>query len=230
MDIIKYTKEVLNHIEEIDDIVDSYFEPIKDLTDTAEDIFTPLKIVHSLYTFNRKRKFKSFLKYYALSLKNRDFQKNDNEQLSKYLKNEKNYNFIYDTIDSAINSKSIYGSRILAYFAGIILSEKRDLTFREIIILESLRELNDFELSLFVKVYSVVDLSKTVSIQDYPNQLHNELMYEMMITKMVNLRVFKSAPILGSGRPKASFDSTEIAEDIYFLIEEMDIKNALLKY
>lgn len=55
-------------------------------------------------------------------------------------------------------------------------------------------------------------------------------MYEMMITKMVNLRVFKSAPILASGRPKASFDSTEIAEDIYFLIEEMDIKNALLKF
>lgn len=230
MDLIKYTKEVLNHIEEIDDIVDSYFEPIKDLTDTAEDIFTPLKIVHSLYTFNRKRKFKSFLKYYALSLKNRDFQKNDYKQLSKYLKNEKNYNFIYETIDSAINSKSIYGSQILAYFTGIILSEQRDLTFKEIVILESLRELNDFELSLFVQVFSVADLSKTISIQDYPNQLNNELMYEMMITKMVNLRVFKNAPILASGRPKASFDSTEIAEDIYFLIEEMNIKNALLKF
>ena len=55
-------------------------------------------------------------------------------------------------------------------------------------------------------------------------------MYEMMITKMVNLRVFKSAPILGSGRPKASFDSTEIAEDIYFLIEEMKLNLKRLRF
>lgn len=67
-DIVRITKGLLSNIEIIDNTIDNYFEPFKDYIDTAEDLFTPIKIVSSLYTMNKKRKFKNFLKFYANSL------------------------------------------------------------------------------------------------------------------------------------------------------------------
>lgn len=55
-DLVEISKNIIKNISEIDDIVDSYFDPIKDLTDTAKDLFTPIKLVHSLYTYNKKKK------------------------------------------------------------------------------------------------------------------------------------------------------------------------------
>ena len=159
-DLIEISKNVLTNISNIDNIVDSYFEPIKDYTDTVSDIFTPIKVVHTLYTFNKKRKFKSFLKYYAVSIDNGGINISDNSiKMFNYLENSKNFNFIQETIESSIDSKSIYGSMILGYFAGKILTDVTTITFKELIILEALKELNDFELSCFTKIYSIVDLT-----------------------------------------------------------------------
>jgi hypothetical protein len=72
-----------------------------------------------LYVLNKKRKYKKFLKAYAESLK--DFKFNNSDEVNKlksYLKNEKNFNFLQSVIENAINSKSIYGSILLGYFAG----------------------------------------------------------------------------------------------------------------
>lgn len=230
IEIVKYTKKLLQNVNDIDDIVDSYFEPFKDLTDTAEDIFTPIKVVHSLYTFNKKRKFKSFLKSYAQSLNSSKFDSLDTNRLLKYLEKEKNFNFIYEIIDGAINSKSKFCSSLLGSYAGNILKETPNIGFKEILVLEALREINDYELSLFTKVYSIIDFKNIVSLENYGKKFSNVFLYELMIQKMISLRVFEKAPILASGRPKASFKSTEIAEDIFFLIKDMDIYLDLLEY
>lgn len=231
MDIIKISQKILDNVEKLDNIVDSYFDPIKDLTETASDIFAPIKAIHSLYTLNKKRKFKSFLKGYAESLdRNRLTNLNDVESLKKYLKNESNFNFLSDTIENAVNSKSVYGSILLGYYAGQILSNSRRINYKDLIIIEGIKELNDIELSCFVRIYNAADLSKLVHLQ----QLHLgafEFSSKLTLEKLIQLRfVEKDYNTYLGGNKNHNFNSTEIAEEVFFLIKDVGIYYQLLNY
>lgn len=228
--IIDISKKIFENINHLDDLIDSYFEPIKDLTDTAGDIFSPIKAIHSLYTFNKKRKFKNFLKSYALNLDSSSFELKKSERLKEYLKNEKNFNFLNTIIENAINSKSIYGSIILGHYAAQILSSQQIITFKELLIVEGLKELNDYELSCFTKIYSVADLSKMVHFQNL--QIHGSKFFcELTIEKLIQLRWIEKdyTTYMGSSK-NSNFTSTEIAEEVFFLIESSEIYKDLMNY
>jgi hypothetical protein len=231
--LINISKKLIDNIDNIDDLIDSYFEPIKDYTDTAQDIFTPIKAIHSLYTFNKKRKFKNFLKAYAVSLNEYNLNNFDNtEKLKRYLKIERNFNFLNDIIENAINAKSVFGSMILGYYAGQILAQNQNIGFKELIILEGLKELNDFELSCFVRIYNVADLSKTVSITQLKEIQGLKFFCQLTIEKLIQLRFIDKDPkiYLGGSNKTINFVSAEPAEEIFFLIKDFAIYNELLNY
>ena len=231
MDIIKISQEILDNVEKLDNIVDSYFDPIKDLTETASDIFAPIKAIHSLYTLNKKRKFKSFLKGYAESLdRNRLTNLNDLESLKKYLKNESNFNFLSDTIENAVNSKSVYGSILLGYYAGQILSNGKRINYKDLIIIEGIKELNDIELSCFVRIYNKSDLSKLVHLQQL-NLGAFEFYSQLTLEKLIQIRfVEKDHNTYFGSHKNYNFNSTEIAEEVFFLIKDIGVYNELLNY
>lgn len=224
------SKNLIENINNIDDLIDSYFEPVKDITDTAEDIFSPIKAIHSLYTLNKKRKFKNFLKSYAINLNPSSFDLKNTERLKIYLKDEKNFNFLNNVIESAVNSKSIFGSIILGHYAACILSEEKILTFKELLIVDGLRELNDYELSSFIKIYDVADLSKMV----YFEQLKikgSKFFCELTIEKLIQLRWIEKDYNTYMGSSKSfNFTSGECAEEVFFLIKDTDVYKELLKY
>lgn len=231
MDLINISQKIIDNIEDLDNIVDSYFDPIKDITDTASDIFTPIKAIHSLYTLNKKRKFKNFLKTYTQSLNENGFSNlNDTERLKRYLKEEKNFNFLSDTIENALNSKSIYGSILLGYYAGQILSESKSVNFKDLIIINGIKELNDIELSCFTRIYNKADLSKMINF----NQLGlgvSDLFSKLTIEKLIQLRfIEKDHTIYISGGGNHNFFSTDIAEEVFFIIKNVGINEELLNF
>lgn len=229
--LIDVSKNIVDNIENIDDLVDNYFDPITDLTETAGDIFTPIKAIHSLYTLNKKRKFKNFLKAYAEGLRDNNFNSSGNvEKLKKYLKNEKNFNFMNDVIENAINAKSIYASILLGYYAGRILSKNINIRFHEIIIIEGIKELNDIELSCFARIYNYANLSKEVNIEEYKDLTWLKFFCELTIDKLIQLRIVEEAPERYGVGKKGRFVSTEIAEEIHELIQSANILNELLNY
>lgn len=231
MDLISISKRIVENIENLDDIIDSYFEPVKDLTDTFSDIFTPIKAIHSLYTFNKKRKFKSFLKAYAKSLHDNGFiEFHDIEKLKDFLKHEKNFNFLSDTIDNAINSKSIYGAILLGYYAGQILSHGQRINYKDLIIVEGIKELNDIELSCFTRIYNKADLSNMVNFHDL-NLGTYEFFSKLTIEKLIQLRfIKKDHNVYHGGNESYNFISTDVAEDVFFLINDVGINNELLNF
>lgn len=228
--IIDISKKIIENIENIDDLIDSYFDPVKDITETAGDIFSPIKAIHSLYTFNKKRKFKKFLKSYALSLNPDTFNLKNTERLKQYLRNEKNFNFLNSTIENALNSKSEYGSIILGHYAAQILSEEQIITFKELLIVEGLKELNDYEISCFTQIYSVADLSKMIHFAQL-NIESSKFFCELTIDKLIQLRWIEKDhnTYLGSSKSH-NFTSTEIAEEVFFLIKDSEIYEDLMKY
>lgn len=231
MDLINVSKRIIVDIEKLDDIVDAYFSPIKDLTDTASDIFTPVKAINSLYTFHKKRKFKKFLKAYAKSLIENGFSNfGDTESLKKYLKNERNFNFLSDTIENAINSKSIYGSVLLGYYAGQILSRCERISYKDLIIIEGIKELNDIELSCFARIYNKADLSKMVLFNEL-NLDGFESFSKLTIDKLIQLRfITKDHNVYHGSNGSCNFTSTDIAEDVYSLINTVGINDELLDF
>jgi hypothetical protein len=231
MDLINISKRIIDDIEKLDDIVDGYFEPIKDLTDTTSDIFTPVKMINSLYTFHKKRKFKKFLKAYAKSLNENGFSNfSDTDRLKKYLKNERNFNFLNDTIENAINSKSIYGAVLLGYYAGQILSRCERISYKDLIIVEGIKELNDIELSCFARIYNKADLSKLVLFNEL-NLGGFESFSKLTIDKLIQLRfITKDHNVYHGSNESYNFTSTDIAEDLHCLIIAVGINDELLNF
>jgi len=231
MDLIKISKSIISNIDSIDNLVDTYFEPIKDITDTASDMFTPIKAIQSLYTLNKRRKYKAFLKFYAKSLDENGFINFANtESLAKYLKKDKNFNFLHETLENAVNSKSIYASMILGYYAGIFLSETKNVNLKDLITIEGLMELNDIELSCFIRIYNLADLSKLVKLRELKLGAF-EFFSLLTVEKLVQLRFLEKDPNIYFGSNNhGNFISTEIAEDVFFLIKKMGIENELINY
>ncbi len=228
--LIDISKKIIDNIENLDDLIDSYFDPVKDITETAGDIFSPIKAIHALYTLNKRRKFKKFLKSYASGLNPNNFALKNTERLKLYLRDEKNFNFLNSIIENAISSKSEFGSIILGHYAAQILSTEQIITFKELLIIEGLRELNDYEISCFAKIYNVADLSKMV----YFKQLDlksSEFFCKLTVEKLIQLRWIKkdSTTYMGSSS-NHNFTSTEIAEEVFFLIKDTDLYEELLKF
>lgn len=236
-ELVEFSRQVLKKVNEVDDIVDLYTEDIKDLTDTASDLIKPIKAFKSLYQSAQKMKFRKFLKSYSKGIEN-SFKSEEELtlKLTEYLKSERNLNFVYDTIDSALNSKSVICSGILGYFASKILSNQVKLNSHAMIYLNALRNLNDFELFLFIGVIeNVDDWSKNQTVALNSKFSLNMESYEIAVQRLKGLQIIRE--IFGSpGNPvslRQSFWGTyrlnDISEGFYELIKESGYYNEIIE-
>src|SRR5690348_13677429 len=113
-EIIEFTKNVLGSIAKLDDIIDKALEPIKDYTDTIEDLILPIKSLIAISNLKKRLALKSFVINYANQLYgNYEITDKENLKLQNYFKDKKNIAYISEIIDNAINSKSLKATAIL---------------------------------------------------------------------------------------------------------------------
>lgn len=233
-EIIEFSTSVIQNVEDIDALIDSYYDDIKDITETAGDIVKPVKAIFSIYKLARKRKFKAFLKSYADTLNDKyDSAKKiqQSKRLRDYLKSENNLNFIYESIDNAVNSKSIYCSSLLGYYTGSILSEQIEIGYKELITVEALKSLNDIELEMLIRIYQVANLAQTNRIDECKKLKPYQIYCEKTVQKLKVLQVLEEE-VAGTYSSKSgwgTFVSTEIAEDLFDLIQKTGIDKKILK-
>ena len=235
-EIIEFSRQVWNK-DELENIIDSYVEEIKDLSDTAIDIAKPIKAFISIYQLGQKIKFRRFLKSYAKEI-DKSF-KSESEltnKLTEYLKSERNLNFIYNTIDSALNANSTLCSGILGYYTGVILSEQKKLGFYEMVYLNALKHLNDFELLLTIGVIeNVDDWTKNQTVVHNKKFSTDIESYEFAVQRLKGLQIIKE--IHGSpGNPVSlgqSFWGTyrlnNISKGFYELIKKSGYYDEIMK-
>ncbi len=229
-EIIKFSKWVIEKCGNLDDLIDEKIEPITDFTDTLGNLVAPVKLIKSIYESSRARKFEGFIKAFAYQIQNHKTKGDDLNKMAKYLENQKNSNFIHDLIDSAIKSHSIFGSMILGYYAGHILIDELVITPKEIIKLESIRSLNDFELACLVRIYDKVSLADEVNIADYQELKGLGYFAELTIQKLIQLRVVDEPKDTPGSSKQGRFVSGELAEEIFQMIVDMKLKSTLLDY
>ena len=113
-----------------------------------------------------------------------------------------------------------------------MILEEIDIGYKELITIEALKSLNDIELEMFIRIYKTVDLTKTNKIQEIEELKAFHIFCIRTVEKLKNLQVLEEEE---SGRFDSkktgygTFISSEIAEDLFYLIERLGIDSLALK-
>lgn len=238
-ELIQFTKELLKNVSKIDDIIDNALEPIKDYTDTIGDLVLPVKALVTIFNLQKKLTFTSFIKNYASELENGyEIDKEETTKLEEFFKEKKNIQFVAETIDNAINAKSLKSSAILGSIAGKIIKNKTEINFESLSIIESLRIMTDIDLTNFISLYEYLpiigtshdetDEYRTTAFyaEDNPNQIKlDRFSLESTIEKLKRTDglTYSEGGIGQAGNSKGAFEISNVTKELYSIIKATKI-------
>ena len=230
--IIAITKFVTSKVDQINDAVDNALSPIKDYTDTLGDVVAPIRALIGFHNQARRMKLKGFLKQYAERIRSDNPSDMLVPKLEKYLSKLKNLEFIAQTIDQALAAKSVRCSCILGFFAGDILSNSIDSSYRDFLLINGLANLIDEDIANFVTLYELLSYRERVEglrIYDMRERLDlikvDSFQFELTVEKL------KAALLLGwdvggygnVGNAWGGFIFNENSDYLYSLIKKCSI-------
>jgi hypothetical protein len=118
------------------------------------DASTLLALTKGIYNFYERNKFEAYLVQLFFKLHGEgEYSKEDEQKFNDYLKNERNIQFIAETIDACFHSHSIKCSAMLDYYAGDYLVNRNDLKYSDLVIINSLKNMFDNDVDNFFKLY-----------------------------------------------------------------------------
>jgi hypothetical protein len=168
-------KDLIKEIGNLDDIIDGMLEPIKDYTDTAENIISPIKSMLSIYNLRKKVQLKRFLKGYH---KKMELESSDKEvlrnKLSKYLSKRKNVLYLSELIENGFASRSLKCTSILGYIAGKQILNNEEVDNIDEVLIYSLTQINDFDLETIELLKTKESIYKSIG-----REFENEVEYRI---------------------------------------------------
>jgi hypothetical protein len=245
-EIVQFTRASIDKISELDDFIDKSLQPLKDYSDTIGDLVKPIKTIISIVSLHRKIALKAFVKNYARCLtENYKLDDREIEKLKKYFNKPQNLHFISETIDNGIQSKSVKCSAILGVIAGLMIKLKREIDESDLVVIDSLKEMNDFDLSNFIEL---VENIRSVYAEDlwskktyFETEFRTKDIYgtegwkpikmdrislELTIEKLKRTGAlsYGEGGIGSLGNAKGAFMFTELTKRIYELIKQTKIE------
>lgn len=240
--LIKFTQNLLYQLPYLDDLIDKAIEPLKDYTDTLSDLGIPIKLFISLASVRQKMMLKSFLINYANAL-SADYEivPEETAKLEKYLGKKENLQFISEIIESGFQAKSVKCSSLLGIIAGRTIKEKKALNQHDIVLIETLKEMNDIDLVNFNSLIETAQAIQQNTLWDfkvehrtlkiYQNQLGwpsltiPKASLELTIEKLKRTGAlsFGEGGIGSVGNARGAFIFSEYTEALYKLIKKTKI-------
>ena len=191
-------RENLNHfidwLENINTNINNFKildAPLEDWNDMLEKSSKILGGLHRIYSFAQLYAFEKFLKGISsqISIDN-PLTPKDKEKLDDYLCKENNISFIYNTIRKSLTANSLKCTELLGVIVGKLLRNQIEMTQENIIIINALHSLTDYDLNNFYKIYKII-------FQTEKNRLRLDKLYmeikkeeiEISIISLVNSQV-----------------------------------------
>lgn len=162
--------EFVRNLPTLDNRIDEVLEPVKDYSDTLGDLIFPVKIVLTTLTVSNKRKFRRFIKGFALNVDEGRITEEYVGKLEKYLKKEVNMEYVAEIIDSSIKAKSSRCSAIMGYYAGVLLNEFREVQYKDMVVLNALTVINNKDLEYFNLLFERFNSLRINSFRVYDMQ------------------------------------------------------------
>ena len=219
-EVLDLTTAITNELVDIlkDDTI---LNNILDLSgDVLETGVPGIKLAFSITNKIRIAKFKSFLIGYSrmVNAKNYDTSKL-HEKLIKASQNTAYREFIYNTYESAIQAKSVRNTAVLGYVLGLTVLQKENISIKEIILIDALKEMTDFETLVLIDIFNKVSLSSYFGAEDIKGSKYEITDIQFTIEKLKSLRI----ALRGSG----SFEEVESFGKCQFSVTTVDFHNAL---
>lgn len=157
-------RENLNHfinwLENINTNINNFKildAPLEDWNDMLEKSSKILGGLHRIYSFAQLYAFEKFLKGISsqISIDN-PLTPKDKEKLDDYLCKEDNISFIYNTIRKSLTANSLKCTELLGVIVGKLLRKQIEMTQENIIIINALHSLTDYDLNNFYKIYKII--------------------------------------------------------------------------
>lgn len=148
----------------------------------------------------------------------------------KKYKNHSDKRLINETIDNVLSSKSLIGVLSVAQFVLTKIEGNEVVTHKDIIMIEILRELNDYDIKNFLFTYEHEDL-RGLSDDSVREKIKTKgkdiLSLELSRIKFTNLYLIDTANYWGMSGENLAYNST--AKDLYDFLMERNI-NKIIEY
>lgn len=130
---------------------------IKDTSDLIGTVSTTYEMMKHIYLFYERKKFEAFIIELYKKFHSRELEEGfDSKKLNEYFSNPINIEHMSQIIDSSLHSQAIKCSAILGSYAGGILLNQKKIEYRDKVVLNALKVMNDNDLINFIKLYQFV--------------------------------------------------------------------------
>ncbi|HDR8164451.1 hypothetical protein [Bacillus cereus] len=233
-----------NTPEEVIDTVGDFLGKGHEVVDTLSEYSPYVSFLNNLMNKRREHKCKQFLQGLAIKIFSReDLTSDELQKLNGLLDKDANRILVLDILEEATKTVSDISSKILGIIAGQVLDGQRKFDYNDWILINGLKNMNDWDLKNFKKVYVYFEL--------YPNeeavntacvyldlpinvfaeredlldpQLRQDEEYKILKSSLLRIN---SLQILSTGGTRwlddgASFIRSQVGNELYNLIKLLD--------
>ncbi|WP_394558002.1 hypothetical protein [Priestia aryabhattai] len=179
--------------------------------DFISDAAPYIKPVKQIWDYSQKIKYRAFIKGYEKKKDNPQLLNKFQTRMSKLSQNEKFMEFLFQTVSDAINSKSSSASFILGMYIAEILKGEKEIeepSYENLLIINALKSLNDWDIKHFYNIYSFFDEHKGHNPYFCSSQIFYRSRYEQdidmssspelaefkaVIDKLINLQILSTS-------------------------------------
>ncbi len=184
--LVNWLKNTNINIDEFE-IIDTSFEDWGEIITKSSKV---LGFVVKAYNSFQQIIFRKFIKGLAKKINNKEALDYASKQnLDDYLSKEKNLEFVYNTIRKSLTANSLKCTELLAIMVGEILLKQIEMSPENIIIIDALHVLNDYDLDNFYKIYNY--LSNKDDNKERLDILYKEIGddIKLSISKLINTQL-----------------------------------------
>ncbi|MCM3325183.1 hypothetical protein M3641_00375 [Bacillus cereus] len=152
---LKEKLDSLNTPEDVIDTVGSLLGKGHELVDRLSEYSPYVRVANNLMNKRREHKCKQFLQGLAIKVFSReDITSDELQKLNGLLEKDTNRILILDILEEATKTVSDVSSKLLGIIAGQVMEGHRTFDYNDWILINGLKNMNDWDLNNFKKVYS----------------------------------------------------------------------------
>ncbi|MGN4444798.1 hypothetical protein ACTFOB_07755 [Bacillus cereus group sp. MYBK79-1] len=238
---IKNKLELINTPEGIFEATKDLLENGHELVDTFSEYSPYLKVASKWMNRRRENKCKEFLQGLGMKVFSREkFTSEDLKKLDELLMKNRNKLLVLDILEEATKTSSDTASKMLGIIAGQVVKEEREFDYNDWLLVNGLKNMNDWDLGNLKQVYLYFDSypqeeyvnsvcvyfdlplceCNDTDIPDFDYILDSEdfKMFETSLMRINSLQILSTGPTVSNVKNPVCFLSNKVGDEIYRLL------------
>jgi len=185
---IKDKLELINTPEEVFETAGDLLGKGHEIVDTLSEYSPYVRLANNWMNKRREYKCKQFLQGLAMKvLLREELNSDDLQKLDELLKKNVNMLLIIDILEEATKTVSDISSKLLGIIAGQVIEGQRTFTYDDWILINGLKNMNNWDIENFKKIYSYFEehpedgevsttcLIQNISMEEYKQIINNSV-------------------------------------------------------